>query len=168
MEITPLIPATYFTALVLGSSMTPTAVTSVTYGLSGVGSDSSWTNRQNQSILFSRLIEIQNECSCEAWDAECARPISHKTLGRATEVITAIPFNMEIPDVTPQADGEISFAWYQDRHHQVILTIGESTRVSYAGIDGSQKFWGYQDLSSLSDLLDRIKLTFGLTRVPGC
>lgn len=126
-------------------------------------SDSSWTNSQNRVMLYESLNEILLECSKEGWDGYNALPIEHSVALQVKQIINLIPYNLQLPELTPQADGEISFAWYRSRYHQFIFTIGKSWKIHYAGLLGNRRISGVKQFPEVKDLLFEARKDYQLS-----
>lgn len=66
--------------------------------------------RKKEEIL-SELIETQDECSMDDWDEEGASAISMAALLESITFINSLPAHLELPDVSPSANGAINFEW---------------------------------------------------------
>lgn len=93
----------------------------------------------DKSAALSQLRSLANECAEPGWDGQEATAISPVALLHAERFIRALPANVPLPEFAPEPDGSISLDWIQSRSRLFSLTIGESNRLAYAWLDGSDK-----------------------------
>jgi hypothetical protein len=123
----------------------------------------SWTNAQHLVEMSRRLREIEEECAEAGWDGYHALPVNHSALRYASYVIHALPSHLEVPDLNPQADGEISFAWQKGPNHHTMFTISPFGRIAYAGIMGDEEFAGTKQLVLLDELVEELRYKYQLS-----
>ncbi|MBK8233377.1 MAG: hypothetical protein IPK72_23085 [Candidatus Eisenbacteria bacterium] len=57
---------------------------------------------------------------------------------KAEQLIRALPVGIPLPEVAPEPDGSISFDWIASRLRSISVSVGESARLAYAWVDGSE------------------------------
>lgn len=68
--------------------------------------------------------------------------VLHSVINRASDVVRALPDDVPLPDVAVDPDGSISFDWISSRTRVFSLSVGESSRVAFAWIDGTDRGHG--------------------------
>jgi hypothetical protein len=92
-----------------------------------------------KATSLSRLRSLVNECVEAGWDGGDAAAISPIAALHAEHFIRALPDAIPLPEFSPEPDGSISFDWIRSRSQMFSLSIGESGRIAYAWLDGSDK-----------------------------
>jgi hypothetical protein len=101
----------------------------------------SWMYEQPIQTIASELRSIREDCLMMGWDGYEALPVTQRTIDYAKSVALRLPRDIA-PELAPEADGEISFEWYQGANLQFTLSIGEKGIISYAGRIGNERFHG--------------------------
>lgn len=114
------------------------------------GSASDWL-----PIVEASLSAIRNDCLVENWDGSDAHPISDKTLNLAADIAKVlfklVPTGTPVPDIIPEADGEICMSWSVDVYHLFSFSIGVHGKVNFAGQFGnSGSIHGWQPIDATS------------------
>jgi hypothetical protein len=89
--------------------------------------------------LISELRELAAECAAEDWDGYGALPIKRSVLLRAEAFIRALPDSIPAPEISAEADGQISFDWLPSRTRTFTLSVNAGNRLAYAWIDGANR-----------------------------
>ena len=93
----------------------------------------------DKAVAISQIRALANEC-CEAgWDGNDAAPIAPYTVIRAEDFIRALPVNFLLPEFSAEPDGSIALDWMEARTRVFTLSVGQSDRLAYAWIDGSDR-----------------------------
>lgn len=92
-----------------------------------------------KSQLISDLREIAAECAEEDWDSYGAAAVSEAVVLRAEELIRALPESIPTPEISAEADGQISFDWLPSRTRTFTLSVNAGDRLAYAWIDGANR-----------------------------
>ncbi len=79
------------------------------------------------------------ECSTPDWDGYRALPVNPAALERAETLLRSLPDDLLLPDFSIEPDGDISFDWLPTRTRSFSLSIGNSDRVAYAWVDGTDR-----------------------------
>lgn len=90
-----------------------------------------------KSVAISRIRALADECSKEGWDGNGAAPIAPYTVLRTAAFIRAMPEDFPLPEFAAEPDGSISLDWMESRNRVFTLSIGQSDRLAYAWLDGS-------------------------------
>lgn len=86
--------------------------------------------------LLQSLYEFAKECSDDNWDDYDASAVSEATVANAEKFIRALPDSLEMPELSVDPDGSISFDWIPDSTRTFTLSVSGSNRLAYAWIDG--------------------------------
>lgn len=108
-------------------------------------------NRRDRSLsitglrgaVLSELMELRNEHSEKGWDGAEAPPVAAVALDRARELILALPFSIPNPELAIDPDdGAISLEWYAGPSRVFSVSVGLSSRMACAGLDGTDSWHG--------------------------
>ena len=96
------------------------------------GSASDWL-----PVVYATLRAIQSDCTAPNWDGTGALPVTTETIELAGEIASALykmlPPSVPVPDIIPEADGEICMSWYTDARQLFSLSIGAHGIINFAG-----------------------------------
>ncbi len=67
------------------------------------------------------------------------------TILLAAMLIRSLPDGTPFPDCAEEPDGDMSLDWMVDRNHILSLSIGRTSRIPYAWVQGSQSGHGVAD-----------------------
>ena len=95
-----------------------------------------------KSAAIQRIYEVAAEARHDGWDGEDAVALPPFVVGRAVAFVRAFPDSLPLPEVAPEADGSLSFDWIAAQTRIFSLSIGESNRLSFAWIDGTDRGHG--------------------------
>lgn len=87
---------------------------------------------------FADLAQIARDCSAEGWDGYGAKAITRATCSRTEAFLNDLPNWMPVPDVVPEADGEIAIEWYLAEDWTFSVSIGAKGPLHYAGLFGDE------------------------------
>jgi hypothetical protein len=90
-----------------------------------------------KGLAISEIAAVVEE-SRTIGDDEC-EPISPQAEFMAVAFVRALPENIPIPEFAWEPDGSISLDWIASRHRMLSLSVGDSSRLPYAWIDGGDK-----------------------------
>ncbi len=98
------------------------------------------TDSSNQEIEWENLIlslrEVFEECSEPNWDGYDAAPISKKAYLEALKVLEHLPLTLPLPEIVPEASGEIGMEWYREKGYVFVISLAGDGSITYAGIFG--------------------------------
>ena len=103
-----------------------------------------------QNTVLSALAEAAEEACVEDWDGYGALPALDGAVESAATFIRALPSSVMRPEVAVDPDGEISLEWFGGKDQIFSISFGERNRVSYAGIDGSDRWRGTEQFDGYS------------------
>ncbi|MFA5056382.1 MAG: hypothetical protein WC562_09505 [Dehalococcoidia bacterium] len=83
---------------------------------------------------FNSIIE---ECSDNNWNGYNARPVDTKSITQARRFLNNLPLSTPLPDISIDADGEITLEWHGGPHRVLYLSIGANGQINYACIVGA-------------------------------
>jgi hypothetical protein len=118
------------------------------------GSASDWL-----PILEAALLNIKKECRDVDWDGIGAIPVRGETIkltAQIGEVLYAMmPRGTPVPDVIPEADGEICISWSLNSDRIFSLSVGPNAKINFSGQfgkEGAVHAWQPIDPTSRSSL----------------
>ena len=85
------------------------------------------------------LRELARERGKGNWDGESGASVEQSTLVNALRFVDAMPMGFAEPDPGVDPDGEISLSWIGTKGHRLSLSIGPTSRVSYAYRIGARR-----------------------------
>lgn len=92
-----------------------------------------------KAAAISQVWKLADECNEPNWNGDDACPISDEAVATALSFIRALPEDLPIPEFAPEPDGSTSLDWIQSRHRLFSLSIGGTSRLAYAWLDGADK-----------------------------
>ncbi len=113
----------------------------------------------HQIYLEECLRDIQKDFS------EAQTPINNLIIEHAKDLIHNIPFTITKPEISAFPSGKIVFEWYLGPNHQFAISVGEGTSVAYSGLLGNARFYGWKQLSLVGDLLEKVRVQYGLNAI---
>ncbi len=96
----------------------------------------------SQQDTLNEIDEVFRECKEPNWDGYHALPIAVETYEAACCFVRVLQSNLLPSDVSAEPDGEISLEWFRGPKRVFSLSVGPKHRVSFAGIDGSDEWYG--------------------------
>ena len=82
------------------------------------------------------LDEVFFEYSMENWDGYNAKPLSQKACFEAKKFLQLMPSSLPLPQINPEADGEIELEWYKNSKCLFAISLGGNNMLTFAGIFG--------------------------------
>lgn len=95
-----------------------------------------------KSVAISQIVSLANECAETGWDGDTAAPIDQAAIDTAVKFIRALPRDVPLPEFAPEPDGSISLDWIRSRNRLFSLSVGSTSRLAYAWLDGSDRGHG--------------------------
>jgi hypothetical protein len=89
--------------------------------------------------LLEELFALERDHAEPDWDGYGAEPISSAALFRAKAFIRSLPESLATPELSVEPDGAISLDWMPSRAKTYSISIGDSDRLAYAWVDGTDK-----------------------------
>jgi hypothetical protein len=98
---------------------------------------------------------IRHECQTDDWDGHGAIAISDRVIALARTVtaalFTLLPKGTPVPDIVPEADGEICISWSVETDRLLSLSIGAHGKINFAGQFGKEGgIHGWQPVDTTS------------------
>jgi hypothetical protein len=103
---------------------------------------------QSQALFGKKAAAIQQmralaaECSQDDWDGEGALAVQSLAVQVAENFIRALPDYIRVPELAPEPDGSISLDWIESRTRLFSVSVGATTRLAYAWLDGTDRGHG--------------------------
>lgn len=104
------------------------------------------SSSERSQVLFgqtanaiSELLELAAECARDDWDDEGSLAVSATAIGNAISFLRALPKDIPIPEFSVEPDGNLSLDWIDSKSRLLSLSVGESNRLAFAWLDGSDK-----------------------------
>jgi hypothetical protein len=88
---------------------------------------------------LNRLRALAIDCSAPDWDGYGAEPVSPDALERAEVFLRSLPEEVPLPEFSAEPDGAISLDWLPTRSRSFSVSIGDSNRLAYAWVDGTDR-----------------------------
>lgn len=95
-----------------------------------------------KSAALSRLYELAGEYAKAGWDFEGAAAVPPDVISRTAEFIRALPSWVALPEIAVEPDGSLSLDWIRSRTQVFSVSIGKTSRLPYAWIDGTDRGHG--------------------------
>lgn len=111
---------------------------------------------------LTQLERAAEEADHEGWDGYSGQAVSPDTVELASIFIDQLPAFVPPPDVTPEADGELSLEWHVAPWKTFSVSIGPQGRLTYSGLFGRMRNTRGTDV--LGDVIPSTILD-GLTRL---
>ncbi len=89
--------------------------------------------------LVMDLWQLQDECNTIDWDGYDSLPLSPVAVQRTTQLLYQLPEGFTFPEIAAEPDGSVSLDWMLSRSRMVSISVGESDRLAYAWLDGTDK-----------------------------
>ncbi|MGD9629224.1 MAG: hypothetical protein AB7V18_08265 [Pyrinomonadaceae bacterium] len=103
-------------------------------------------SRERSQSLFgekaktiSAIQELAKECAENDWDGNDSLALDSLTVWNAEEFIRSLPDDFPMPEVSAEPDGAISLDWIVSKNRMVSLSVGESNRLAFAWLDGTER-----------------------------
>ena len=97
----------------------------------------------NRNARFELKLEALDKAYLEAaeddWNGYGARATTKGTYVKAFNIISLLPANTPVPDISVDPDGEISFEWYVSKTNLLCISINENGRISFVRFYGKNK-----------------------------
>lgn len=90
-----------------------------------------------KSSVISQILAVAAESEDEVQIA-----IPPAVIERAIDFIRALPESLGLPEVTTEPDGSISLDWIASRTRMFSATVGGTSRIAFAWIDGTDRGHG--------------------------
>jgi hypothetical protein len=95
-----------------------------------------------KASALAALAALEAECSGRGWDGDDAEAISPAAASATKRFVRALPNGIPLPEFAPEPDGSISLDWIRSPTQLFSLSVGRSSRLAYAWLDGSDKGHG--------------------------
>lgn len=92
-----------------------------------------------KALAISQLRALANECAEEGWDGDESCALEQTAVFIAEAFVRALPNDIPLPEFAPEPDGSISLDWIKSRNRLFSISIGNSFRLGYAWLDGTDK-----------------------------
>lgn len=93
------------------------------------GRENSFENRLHAAL--DELVVDEDQCA-----------VSTAAVERALRLVRSLPNDAPTPDVAIDPDGEVALDWMPSRTRMLSISVGDSDRLAYAWLDGSNRSHG--------------------------
>lgn len=93
----------------------------------------------DKAFAISEVWAVASECAEPDWNGEGAKAVDEAVAEVAADFIRALPNDVPLPEVAPDPDGSISLDWIRSRNRMFSLSVGASSRLAYAWLDGTDR-----------------------------
>jgi hypothetical protein len=88
------------------------------------------------------ILEAARTAAEENWNGEGGLPVRGATVAQAIRFARLLPSTVSTPEVSADADGEISFDWDRDARRVFSVSVGPDGTLTYAGLFGHNRAHG--------------------------
>ncbi len=92
-----------------------------------------------KAALITHLSALGEECCEGNWDGYDAEPVRPQALRCAEDLITSLPEDVPLPECSIEPDGCVSLDWMPTPSRTLTVSVGESDRIPYAWVDGTDR-----------------------------
>jgi hypothetical protein len=96
----------------------------------------------SKAAAISQLRALAQECAISGWDGDSAEALNAFSINLAENLIRGLPEGLTLPEVAPEPDGSVSLDWIITRNRSFTISVGSSSRLAYAWLDGSDRGHG--------------------------
>ena len=97
---------------------------------------------KRESTLLKALIEVVETALEEDWDGYRAETALPQAILSSARFIELLPFDVPLPEVSVEPDGEIAFDWQSAVDRMFSISLGENQKMSYSGVFGDEDIHG--------------------------
>ena len=107
------------------------------------------------------LQELMYITNNDSWDGYQAKAVPAESFERAVSFLAALPGSVEVPSVSVEPDGHVSFEWYKSPHRTLSVSVSPEGDLHYAALVGPSKAFGTEVFAGrlpdqIHDLIDRV------------
>ncbi len=92
--------------------------------------------------LLSRINTASDEAREPNWNGEDGHPVEPSTIDQAWLFAACLPTTLPIPDVSPDADGDLAFDWNLGPRRVFSVSVRRDGSLSYAALVGASRSHG--------------------------
>lgn len=93
----------------------------------------------DKAEALNSLLVLAAECAEDDWDGYGSHHVNPAALYKTTAFIRALPDGIDMPEFSVEPDGSISLDWMPSRTQTFSVSIGETDRIPYAWMDGTDR-----------------------------
>ena len=109
-------------------------------------SDTSVTRGLSRRRLVDAIESAAREAAAPNWDGNGARPVESTTVAFARHFAAALPGHLPLPDVSADADGDLSFDWNYGPRRVFSVSVRRDGILNYAGLHGASSVHGSETI----------------------
>jgi hypothetical protein len=98
--------------------------------------DSTVTFRPRHWQAGDALLDLVNETREVGWDGGDAAPVREETIAQVWALLSALPSQVPMPEVSAEPDGDVALDWIKDRERQVSISVRHNGELNFAGMFG--------------------------------
>src|ERR1700692_4666525 len=91
----------------------------------------------DKAAVLQEIHAVAAAHSSPGWNGEGAEAVSPLATQLAKAFVGALPSDIPLPEIAAEPDGSISLDWFACRDRVFSLSVGETERLAYAWLDGS-------------------------------
>ena len=96
----------------------------------------------DKTSAISQVREVATECAELGWNGDGAQGVDMLSVRNAEALIRALPDGFPMPEVAAEPDGALSLDWVHSHSRLFSLSTGQSDRLAFAWLDGTDKGHG--------------------------
>lgn len=100
----------------------------------------------NRRQAVNRLRAAYIRALAPDWDGGGADPVDVSTFEYTLQLIALLPADLPVPDVFPEADGELALEWDFGPRNVFSVSVGRDGTLTFAGLFGRSKLHGVEYL----------------------
>jgi hypothetical protein len=113
------------------------------------------------NVAYGHIAEISqaidyaaSNATIENWDDEGGLPVSGYTVSLAKRFASALPSDIEIPEIYAESHGELTFEWRSGKGRIVAISVYPNGTIGYSSLIGASKVYGWENfISSIPAML---------------
>lgn len=97
---------------------------------------------KRESVLLKALIDAVEMALEGGWDGYESEMVLPQAILSSARFIEVLPFDVPLPEVSVEPDGEIAFDWQGAVDRIFSVSLGENQKMSYSGVFGDEDLYG--------------------------
>lgn len=144
-----------YAAILETSSRNTSVSTEGAYVAEAASAAMEWRERSQalfgeKAALISEIVLTGRECGRPDWDGYGAYGVDVTAVRNAAAFVRALPDDVPLPEASPEPDGAISLDWVASRSRVFSVSTGQSDRLAFAWIDGTNRGHGVERFDGIN------------------